>query len=195
MATDQEMMDRIAKLSNAIEQQKHMASSRGGYYARGRPFRGRGGNMSLSNTPPRHPTAPYYPANNKYINPATVKLSSAANYVSPSIKANHQHRNLAVNTPASPMSTPSPLSLPPQSRNKKLIINHKGSNATTSNTMVKSINTATGRKQVAIDGVDFVVKGKKLIRKDLFDSNMTKTNLLMANSTAPKVLIRKSIKR
>ncbi|KAL9537501.1 hypothetical protein MBANPS3_011721 [Mucor bainieri] len=190
MATDQEMMDRIAKLSNAIEQQKHTASNRGGYYARGRPFRGRGGNMSLSNTLTRHPVTPYYPANNKYINPATVKPPSTTTYVNPSIRVNHQHRNLAVSTPAPPMATP----LPPQSRNKKLIINHKGNNATTSNTMVKSIDTATGRKQVAIDGVDFVVKGKKLIRKDLFDSNMTKTNLLLAKSTAPKVLVRKSIK-
>jgi hypothetical protein len=195
MATDQEMMDRIAKLSSAIEQQKHMASHRGGYYARGRPFRGRGGNMSLSNTSTRHPAAPYYPANNKYINPTTVKLAPAATYVNPSIRPNHQQRNLAVNTPAPPTSIPSSLPLPHQSRNKKLIINHKGSNTTTSNTMVKSVDTATGRKQVAIDGVDFVVKGKKLIRKDLFDSNMTKTNLLLANSTAPKVLVRKSIKR
>ncbi|KAL7318614.1 hypothetical protein PS15m_001835 [Mucor circinelloides] len=197
MATDQEMMDRIAKLSSAIEQQRHMASNRGGYYARGRPFRGRGGNMSLSNTSTRHSTAPYYPvntSNKKYINPAAVKPSTATAYVNPSIKANHyQHRSLAVNKPASPMSTP-PLPPPLQSHNKKLIINHKGNNTTTSNTVVKSINTATGRKQVAIDGVDFVVKGKKLIRKDLFDSNMTKTNLIMANSTAPKVLVRKSIK-
>lgn len=187
MATDQEMMDRIAKLSSAIEQQKHMASNRGGYYGRGRPFRGRGGNMSLST---RHPAAPYYPANNKYINPATVKARPAA-----LTKANHQPHSFAVSTPTSSMSTASPLPLPPQSRNKKLVINHKGSNTTTSNTMVKSVDPATGRKQVAIDGVDFVVKGKKLIRKDLFDSNMTKTNLMMANSTAPKVLVRKSIKR
>ena len=203
MATDQEMIERIAKLSSAIEQQKsivtNMRGNRGGYFtppSRGKPnFRGRGGNMSLSNTATRTPAAPYYPVNtsNKYINPATVKAPTTT-YISPTIRANH-NRNVTLNnhdTTFLPTSTTTPIT---KSHNKKLIINHKGNNSTTSNTMVKSINTATGRKQVAINGVDFVVKGKKLIRKDLFDSNMTKTNLIMANSTAPKVLVRKSIKR
>ncbi|KAI8644799.1 hypothetical protein BD408DRAFT_441556 [Parasitella parasitica] len=201
MATDQEMIERIAKLSTAIQQHKSISSNpqrnRHGYtsppLSRGRPnfgsYRGRGGNMSLSSAASRKTAMPYYSVNtnNKFIKSATER-SSATNYLSPTMKIAQNH-SLAVNNQPSTLS-----GTVPKSHNKKLIINHKGANTTTTNTMVKSIDTATGRKQVAIDGVDFVVKGKKLIRKDLFDSNMTKTNLIMANSTVPKVLIRKSVK-
>ncbi|CEP10846.1 hypothetical protein [Parasitella parasitica] len=202
MATDQEMIERIAKLSTAIQQHKSVSNnlqrSRGGYYSppssRGRPsyvsYRGRGGNMSLSNTAPRNTVMPYYSVStsNKYIKPVSERPSATTHLSSPLVASNN--RSLRVSNP--PLSAAGITT--PKSHNKKLIINHKGTNTTANNTTVKSIDALTGRKQVAIDGIDFVVKGKKLIRKDLFDSNMTRTNLTMANTTAPKISIRKSIK-
>lgn len=183
MASDREMLERIAKLSSAIERQKSIVNSRGGF-GRGRgsyypppSYRGRGGNMSLSHRsiPPRMPSV--YKTN-KYINPS---LSN--------VPQNSHHKTLVSNNIQQPSAT-----INPQSRHKQLIINNKG-NTTIGNTVVKSVDAATGRKQVAIDGVDFVVKGRKLIRKDLFDSNTLKTNVINNNINAPKVLIRKSIKR
>lgn len=165
MSSEQEMLERIAKLSSAIERQKSLVNSRGGY-GRGRgsyypppSYRGRGGNMSLS-----HRSIPS--RTNKYINP--------------SIPPKSHHKTLI----ASHVQQQQP------SRHKQLVINKSAGN-----TVVKSVDTATGRKQVAIDGVDFVVKGRKLIRKDIFDSNVSKTNLINNNSNAPKVLLRKTIKR
>lgn len=160
MSSDREMLERIAKLSSAIEKQKSIVNSRGGF-ARGRgsyyhppSYRGRGGNMSLSHRSTHIPS-------NKYINPSTSTPS--------------HHKTLITNQPG---------------RHKQLIL--KGNKtSSTQNTVVKSVDPATGRKQVAIDGVDFVVKGRKLIRKDLFDSNTSKSSLI----NAPKVLIRKTIKR
>jgi hypothetical protein len=182
MASDREMLERIAKLSSAIEKQKSIVNTRGGF-GRGRgayyqppPYRGRGGNMSLSLRSPSIPSRmpPVYKTNT-YINPSLSTKPPASHYKT--------LNNL-----------PPQSAIHPKSRHKQLIINNKG-NKTTGNTVVKSVDSSTGRKQVAIDGVDFVVKGRKLIRKDLFDSNVTKTNLINNNINAPKVLIRKTIKR
>lgn len=196
MATEQEMLDRIAKLSSAIEQQKSLRG-RGGYTPRGISrgrgygapgFRGRGGHMSLQNSGPIRHTTPYHPVNisTPYMRPPPVYSPVSHN------------RKLVLNNSSTPTYIPPPPSstLPsaPRSQHRTLVINHKG-NATTSNTMVKSIDAATGRKQVAIDGVDFVVKGKKLIRKDIFDSNSTKSSFMATSNTAPKVLVRRTLKR
>lgn len=198
MATEQEMLDRIAKLSTAIEQQKSLRG-RGGYprgMSRGRggyaapAFRGRGGNMSLNNRGPIRPTNAYYPVHNNspYMRPPPPAAAAVSTPVS-------HNRTLVLNKPSAPAYIPpAPLPTPPRSQHRTLVINRKG-NAQTNNTMVKSIDAATGRKQVAINGVDFVVKGKKLIRKDIFDSNTTKSSLMNASNTAPRVLVRRSLKR
>jgi hypothetical protein len=198
MVSDQEMLDRIAHLTNAIELQKSRA--RGGYHGHGRggyrppPFqptyrppvsssyRGRGGNLTLSNTNVRpnmyQHHRPVYNPTNMYRTP-----------VRPSPPTSH-NRSLVLN--GKPTTTYPSIPLPkPKSHHRKLIINHKD-NSTNTNTVVKSVDAVTGRKQVAIDGVDFVVKGKKLIRKDLFDSNTTLSNAML---NAPKVLVRRSMKR
>lgn len=201
MATEQEMLDRIAKLSTAIEQQKSLRG-RGGYprgMSRGRggygapAFRGRGGNMSLNNRGPIRPTNSYYPVHNStpYMRPPPPPPPPATAVSTP---VSH-NRTLVLNKPSTPAYTPpAPLQTPPRSQHRTLVINRKG-DAQSSNTMVKSIDAATGRKQVAINGVDFVVKGKKLIRKDIFDSNTTKSSLMNASNTAPKVLVRRTLKR
>lgn len=208
MATDQEMLDRIAKLSTAIEQQKSIRGRGGVYMPRGRgrgvpplpyrgrggaptlAYRGRGGNMSLNKTTatPVRPNSTYYPVNNTpYIRPPPPVTNTNA-------PMSH-NRSLVLNntsSPTIPSYRPPPVaSYRPttSSQHRKLIINHKG-NSTTNNTMIKSIDSTTGRKQVSINGVDFVVKGKKLIRKDLFDSNTTLSKL-MVTSNAPRVLVRK----
>lgn len=189
MATDQEMLDRIAKLSSAINQQKSM---QGGYiptyntlpaYA-ARPYnaRGRGGNMSVvrPNVNNVRPYARPIPSSSYSPYARPKPYGRPAPYIRPQTAAVSHNRKLVLNT------TPV---VPPKSHHRKLIINHKGT-STTNNTMVKSIDAATGRKQVAINGIDFVVKGKKLIRKDLFDSNTTKSNFM-----GPKVLVRRTSKR
>ncbi|KAI7908089.1 uncharacterized protein BX663DRAFT_492947 [Cokeromyces recurvatus] len=196
MASNQEMLDRIAKLSNAIEQQKMLTNSirgkRGSYVSRSRgrgsfipPYsnlRGRGGiPIQKSMSPIRQNI--YYPSN-KYVNPS-ISLPSSPNRTL--ILTNNNN----VAQPSTPLiNQPIPES---KSHHRKLIINHKGTNTTTNSTMVKSIDPLSGRKQVTINGADFVVKGKKLIRKDLLDSN---NNPVQSNHliTAPKVLIRRSIK-
>ncbi|KAI9483455.1 MAG: hypothetical protein EXX96DRAFT_536790 [Benjaminiella poitrasii] len=165
-----------------------------GYMPRGRgrgsyalPYnsaRGRGGIPIQRSMSPIRPNVYYQP--NKYINPST-SLSSSPN------------RTLILNNSSNSSSRPpTPLINQPNTANKsyhrKLVINHKGNNTTTNSTMVKSVDPTTGKKQVAINGVDFVVKGKKLIRKDLVDSsnsNLTQRDYL---NTVPKVLVRRSIK-
>lgn len=204
MASDQEMLDRIAQLTNAIELQKSRA--RGGYHGRGRggfrppPFRptyrppvppsyrGRGGHMTLSNTTPTvRPNMyhrPVYNPTNPYYTPLPTPPPP------PSTTSSH-NRCLVLNGKPTTAYPSIPALSKPKSQHRKLIINHRGSSIT-NNTVVKSVDAVTGRKQVAIDGVDFVVKGKKLIRKDLFDSNTTMSNSML---NAPKVLVRRSMKR
>lgn len=204
MATDQEMLDRIAKLSTAIEQQKHIQAFGPRKTYASTPFRptsynssrGRGGNMSTRPNYVSHHVrpAPYttpYPRPAPYVRPAPYAAPYTAPYTAPY---------------AAPYTRPPPYVRPhvpsPTTHNKtlvlngaprrNLIINHKGTK--TNNTMVETTDAVTGRKQVSINGVDFVVKGKKLVRKDLFDSNTTKSNL-MTTLTGPKVLVRRTIKR
>lgn len=209
MASDQEMLDRIAQLTNAIELQKSRA--RGGYNGRGRggyrpsppphassfrpthratvppSYRGRGGNMTLSNaTPTVRPNLynqrPVYNSANTHFMPVRPP---AAN------RTNSHHRSLVLKgKPTTPYPN-IPTTSKSKSHHRQLIINQKDSSST-NNTVVKSVDALTGRKQVAVDGVDFVVKGKKLIRKDLLDSNATMSNSM---SSAPKVLVRRSMKR
>jgi hypothetical protein len=216
MASDQEMLDRIAKLSSAIEQQKNIrgGAGRGGYIPNSRgAYRSRGGgHMSLHVNPTTTSTRPPITTNNN------VYYSVNKPYIRPQEHVSHNRKLVLNGTQSQPLSfRPPPISfrppayrppltsmyrplivpattLQPKSHHRKLIINHKGNNKT-NNTMVKSIDAVTGRKQVAIDGVDFVVKGKKLIRKDLFDSNATKSNFMTSVTNAPKVLIRRTVKR
>lgn len=229
MASEQEMLDRIAKLSTAIEQQKSMRGggrgeasyipSRGGGRGGSYPaMRGRGGgHKSLVNNNSSTTTRPYYnpsSVNNTYVRPSVTPPVShnrqlVLNGPSPAATTAATYRPPAYRPPAPATSfgppsvvyrLPVPTAsmyrspVPPvkKSQHRKLIINHKG-NATTNNTMIKSIDATTGRKQVAIDGVDFVVKGRKLIRKDIFDSNTIKSSLLTVNT--PKVLVRRTLKR
>ncbi|ORE09400.1 hypothetical protein BCV72DRAFT_64129 [Rhizopus microsporus var. microsporus] len=71
----------------------------------------------------------------------------------------------------------------PQSQHRQLINQHN-------NTIVKSVDPTTGRQQVSVNGVEFIVKGKKLVRKDVLDKTPTSTAI-----NAPKYLVRKIIKR
>lgn len=202
MATDQEMLDRIAKLSSAIQQQK---SIQGGYiptyntspayHARPYNSRGRGGNMSIVRPNPNNvrsytrPTSVLPPPQSYAPYSRSKPYSRPGPYNRPRPSPVSHNRKLVLNTtPTTPSANSSSLT-PQKSQHRKLIINHKGS-STTNNTMVKSVDALTGRKQVAINGIDFVVKGKKLIRKDLFDSEAIKSNFM-----GPKVLVRRSSKR
>ncbi|GAA5800017.1 hypothetical protein EDC94DRAFT_597376 [Helicostylum pulchrum] len=195
MATDQEMLDRIAKLSSAINQQKSM---QGGYIPTyntlpaypARPYnaRGRGGNMSVvrPNVNNVRPYARPISSPQSYAPYTRSKpYGRPVPYIRPQTPPVSHNRKFVLNT-TTPSSTVPPTQ---KSHHRKLVINHKGT-STTNNTMVKSVDAATGRKQVAINGIDFVVKGKKLIRKDLFDSNTTKSNFM-----GPKVLVRRTLKR
>lgn len=143
MASNQEMMDRISQLTNAIQQQRNNNTTHGySYRPTYRP------NVYQHNTYNNTSYRPSYrPAFNNY------------NY-------NNTYR---------------PSSYSPSKSHHRQLINEKD------NTIVKSVDNS-GRQQVSVNGVEFVVKGKKLVRKDVLDHSTPQT------SHAPKYLIRK-IKR
>ncbi|KAI8354671.1 hypothetical protein BD560DRAFT_484485 [Blakeslea trispora] len=180
MATDREMLERIAKLSSAIERQKSM-----NYRAPTRPrggssfiARGRGGHMSLNNT---------------YSNPSYTRSNlKHTSYANPPFYPHTGPNKTLVNT-SNHRVHPSPVHQTP-TINKPVPSHHRTwtLNNNTKSSITKSVDVATGRNQVSIDGVDFIVKGKKLIRKDLVDTNMASSSLHL---NAPKVLIRRTIKR
>lgn len=86
--------------------------------------------------------------------------------------------------PATTTSYPArPTTATPQSQHRQLINQHN-------NTIVKSVDPITGRQQVSVNGVEFIVKGKKLVRKDVLDKTPTSTA-----TNAPKYLVRKIVKR
>ncbi|KAI9245919.1 hypothetical protein BY458DRAFT_528420 [Sporodiniella umbellata] len=70
---------------------------------------------------------------------------------------------------------------PASKSHHRQLINEKNS------TIIKSVDS-TGRQQVSVNGVAFVVKGKKLVRKDVMDKGVP------LSTKAPKYLIRKRMK-
>ncbi|KAI8994763.1 hypothetical protein BDB01DRAFT_846768 [Pilobolus umbonatus] len=158
MESDQAMKERIASLSRAIEQQKSI--NRGAIPSRG-STRGRG-----------YPTPLPYRSRSGNMSISSVNKTYIKPPVNKPIIPIQSHNKTLISTQNAPPS------LNKATPRRNLVLNNKNS--------VHSVDTA-GRKQVSVDGVDFVVKGKKLIRKDLFDSAVTKSSLL---NTAPKMMKR-----
>jgi hypothetical protein len=204
MVSDKEMLDRIAKLSTAIEQSKR----RGGYSGRGRGAPNvasyhqtyRPPNRTLNTTTTTQSLSQHRILTNNSSSPVLSQYRPPSNITSqhrtlnntttsskPHIPVIGQHRTLVNNALTPPMKhfTPKPIPskpIPTASHNRTLILNPKGPHQ-----VIKSMEG--GKKKVSIDGVEFIVKGKKLIRQDLLDKSAP------IQSTAPKVLIRKLIKR
>lgn len=165
MTSNQEMMDRISQLTMAIQQQRNNISN--GYRGSSTTFR-----------PPYRPNNVYRP--NVYRPPTTtyrpnVYRPPPASTYRPVYRPSYHTR-----PPSYPQQ---PAQQQPQKSHHRQLINQKN------NTIVKSVDPSTGRQQVSVNGVEFVVKGKKLVRKDVLD----KSNILIQN--APKYLVRKTIKR
>ncbi|KAG1057731.1 hypothetical protein G6F43_000449 [Rhizopus delemar] len=164
MTSNQEMMDRISQLTMAIQQQRNNISN--GYRGSSTTFR-----------PPYRPNNVYRP--NVYRPPTTtyrpnVYRPPPASTYRPVYRPSYHTR-----PPSYPQQ---PAQQQPQKSHHRQLINQKN------NTIVKSVDPSTGRQQVSVNGVEFVVKGKKLVRKDVLD----KSNILIQN--APKYLVRKTIK-
>ncbi|KAI8889528.1 hypothetical protein K501DRAFT_329029 [Backusella circina FSU 941] len=224
MVSDKEMLERIAKLSSAIEQRKRGGAS--GYSGRGRGVPHVAGyhqtygppnrTLHTTTTPPlsQHRTlnnnktsgqsspnqlytlanssnspalSQYRPVNNITSQHRTLNNTVTNSPLAPPVIS--QHRTLVNNAQMLPVpikrfaSNAIPAKpITASSHNRTLILNPKGPHQ-----IIKSMEG--GKKKVSIDGVEFIVKGKKLIRQDLLDKSAP------IQSTAPKVLIRRSVKR
>ncbi|KAI7861431.1 hypothetical protein BDF14DRAFT_1869661 [Spinellus fusiger] len=180
MSSDAEILARIAQLTGAIKQHRESqvsgrgTSFRGGVSSGWGATRGRGrgrGSMSLSNVPsPVYPPRPTYSAPSYSANKSLVLNQSSPNnslsYPTQSFSAN---KSLVLNNPSpykpTTATTNSIMSMPLTTKPLSALMS------------AKTPTIPPSSKRVTVEGVHFIVKGKKLVREDVFHTATKPTRL------------------
>lgn len=189
MSSDAELLKRIAELTGAIQQHRLEQS----YNTRRRgapPFRGGRGRAT-----------PYMRGSHTW-----VRGRGRGSLTGQPPTFGSPNKTLILNnntkTSATPSSIPSPASAQQKpisdggltttsgSPHRKLVLNQPSPKTVLPDTAVVQSVTPGGQKRIAIDGVSFIVKGKKLIREDRLGA---KVKSLPASGS--HVLVRRAFKR
>lgn len=190
MSSDAELLKRINELSGAIEQYRlSQSNSRGAY--RGRGFargamtwvrgrgRGRGGsyNLTLNSTAPAKPRSHNLTLNNSNNDNTATAPSRSHNLTLNNTVTTPKYSPQLTSAPISSPTIPKPASpLARPSPHRKLINNAA--------VPIVQSTSLSGERRVTIDGVNFIVKGRKLIRQDRL------SNKLLPPTIKPGSLIR-----
>ncbi|KAL0084401.1 hypothetical protein J3Q64DRAFT_1679338 [Phycomyces blakesleeanus] len=202
MSSDAEILARIAQLTGAIKQHHAtQGTGRGSSSYRGpsnQGWRGRG-NMTISAFPHRSSPytvhKPYTPPTTSFGTNKSLTLNKPSDSYNPPTTSFGGNKSLTLNKAPNPYTPPTPYSgnkslvlnkqqstpapYTPSSKfsvNKSLVLNRPSTPPVSASTSLPTPAPikSTVPKRVTMDGVNFIVKGKKLVREDVLKTTSAK---------------------